>query len=235
MIPVVLGIIASSRQVGGLPPGVYQFTIYGDCNQTGGTIVYSDSSNPFPSGSIYTNTGLTVQYNGDFVYNNYNYNATSGSVTALAPCYRSWVTYADCNSYRDGGTPTTYYTAWVDSTLQNGVAVYTESTLTTSAGSITFTYSGMVYVLAGGTINNIATCFYSLLYNTSSCGAIDNLTFYTTSLATSNNALLGAGAILYADTGSTLLTNDTIYRYGYSTYITTNDFGVVNGEMSCPT
>lgn len=235
MIPVVLGIIASSRRVGGLPPGVYQFTIYGDCDQTGGTIVYSNSSNPFPGGGIYTNTGLTIPYEGNFVYDYYNYYASGGSVTAVSPCYRSWVTYADCNSYRDGGTPTTYYTAWVDSTLQNGVPVYTDSALTTSAGSITFTYSGMVYVLAGGTIDNVATCFYSLLCNTIGCGAGDNLTFYTTSLATSNNALLGAGAILYTDTGSTLLTNSTIYRYGNSTYITTDAIGIVNDEISCPT
>jgi hypothetical protein len=230
MIPVVLGIIASSRRVGGLPPGVYQFTIYSDCNQTDGTIVYSNSSNPFPGDSIYTNTGLTVQYNGNFVYNNYNYNATAGSVTALAPCYRSWDTYADCNSYRDGGTPTTYYTAWVDSTLQNGVPVYTDSTLTTSAGGITFAYSGMVYVLAGGTINGFGACVYSWPYSNLGCGQADNTTFYTTTTS------ISIGTVIYNSPDlNGRLAGRSLYRYGYNTYFNTDIDGVVESINSCPT
>ena len=231
MIPVVLGIIASSRRVGGLPPGVYQFTIYGDCDQTGGTIVYSNSSNPFPGGGIYTNTGLTIPYEGNFVYDYYNYYASAGSVTAQAPCYRSWGTYADCNSYRDGGAPTTYYTAWVDSTLQNGVPVYTDSALTTYAGSITFTYSGMVYVLTAGVITSTSACVYSWPYSSNfGCGQADTATFYTTTTS------ISIGTIIYSNDGlGGRLAALSLYRYGYNTYVNTDIDGVVESINSCPT
>lgn len=214
----------------------YQFTIYSDCNQSGGgTTVWSDDSTPFPGGSIYTDDGLTIQYNGDFVYNYDNYNATAGSVTELSPCYRSWVTYADCNSYRDGGTTTTYYTAWVDSTLQDNVVMYTDSTLINTAGSITFVYSGILYSTAAmGSITNTTTCVYSLPYNTNDCGASDTATFYTSSLATTNNGL--QGVTLYGNINLTSpIANTTIYRYLYNTYITTDSLGVVDAEISCPT
>jgi len=217
----------------GLATCPYQFTIYGDCNQSGGgTTVWSDDSTPFPGGSIYTDEGLTIQYNGNFVRSNYNYNATAGSVTALYPCYRSWVTYADCNSYRDGGTPTTYYRAWLDSTLQNGVAVYTDSNLTVPVGFVTFAYAGILYTAHTGAITSTAACVYSWPYNISGCGQPDllNTYFYTTTTS------ISIGTIIYSNDGlGGRLAALSLYRYGYNTYFNTDINGVVESINSCPT
>ena len=217
----------------GLATCPYQFTIYGDCNQSGGgTTVWSDDSTPFPGGSIYTDEGLTNGYSGDFVYDNYNYNALAGSVTALYPCYRSWVTYADCDSYRDGGTTTTYYTAWVYSTLQNNVVMYTDSTLINNAGSITFVYSGILYNTNYGSITNTTTCVYSWPYNQSGCGQPDSggTYFYTTTIS------ISIGTIIYNSSAlAGRLASLSIYRYGYNTYLNTDIDGVVESINSCPT
>jgi len=228
MIPVVLGTIASSRR------GSDSYTVAVDCAGNAPYTIYVLPGQPISTGTntiVYTNNSLTTLLtNTSFVYLNYTYAVDSnGLIYYAAVCYRSWVTYADCNSYRDGGTPTTYYTRWVDSTLQNGVPVYTDSTLTTYAGSITFTYSGMVYVLTAGVITSTAVCGYSWPYSNSGCGQVDTALFYTTTTS------ISIGTIIYNSPDLQGRITVNIYRYGYNTYFGMDVDGVVESINSCPT
>lgn len=217
-------------------PTIYSYSVYDNCDNSNATTVYSYSSSISEGAELYTDDSLTTTFEGQFVYNSDVWTATNGYVTYNQPCSREWITYATCNEERDGGTPTNYYTAYADSTLQVNVTLYTDSSLTTSITASQFIYSGIVYNLTNGVITSFTSCIYSLTYNPYNCGASDSNTLYTPSNQISNAGLLANNAVLYtSEFLDTSINNATVYRYGYSTFITTNGGGVVDTEVSCPT
>jgi hypothetical protein len=213
------------------------FEIYSDCDNTFLADVWNDTGILENGSYIYTSIDLSTPYEGSFVYNGYNFTSdVNGLVTIGAPCVREWITYAGCNEYRDASTPTTLYTAYAAATLEVGVTLYGDDILSAPTSVSTFIYSGMIYNLSSGVIQSISSCVYSLPYNTSGCGYSDSSSFFTTVGTTDNEALRDNSAILYTDIElNYLISNTTVYRNGYNTYIDTNVNGVVSSVNSCPT
>jgi hypothetical protein len=242
MIPVVLGTIASSRRN---QPASDSYTVAVDCAGSGPFTIYVLPGKPISTGTntiVYTNNSLTTLLtNTSFVYLNYTYSVDgSGLITGAAVCYRQWLGYSGCNSYRDNPSiSNNYYTAFSQTTLQTGVIVYTDPELLTPiTDGTSFVADGVIYTSSGaaepGAITSTAACVYSILYNTTGCGLGNYITFYTYSSTLDNYSLIGY--TIYANSDPTVpITNASIYRYDNITYLLTNDIGVVVNVITCPT
>jgi hypothetical protein len=218
-LPSYSSYIAFTDCTGG---GQYEiFTVYG-ASLTNGTRVWSDSAR----------TELLVE--ATFVYNNVSYNTNNnGDIYSNSWCgVYSWIIYHTCNNDRDATGGETYYTAYRDSALQVGVTLFTDDLLTTPATVSQVVYAGMVYYLVNGVIQSVDTCMYSLPYSIYGCGQYDADNFYTNSTGVSNASLYGVYA---RNSAGVTMTNLTIYRYGYGTYIQTDGTGQIGTEFSCPT
>jgi len=193
---------------------------------------------------VYTDDALTTLLNGGSFYyegpgvprGNY-ITDSNGVVTLGSYCYNTWATYADCNSYRDNGGTTNYYTFYADAILQVGVTVYTDTALTIIFANSTFVRNGQVYTTDGnGDISTITNCVYSLPYSNSGCNQADYLTIYTSTTYTTFNQLYNNSVTLYSDSSLTSpAAFITLYKYGESVFIGTDGFGVVNSINNCST
>lgn len=242
MIPVVLGTIASSRRN---QPASDSYTVTVDCAGSGPFTIYVLPGKPISTGTntiVYTNNSLTTLLtNTSFVYLNYTYAVNEdGLIYYAAVCYRQWLGYAECNSYRDNPSVwNNYYTAFSQTTLQTGVIVYTDPELLTPiTDGTSFVADGVICTSSGvantGAITSTAACVYSIPYNTTGCGEGNTSSFYTYSSTLDNYNLIGQTIFTYSDPSGPI-TNASIYRNGYITYLLTNVSGVVVNVINCPT
>jgi len=134
-------------------------TVYSDCNNGGTEEVYPYSyTNPFPNGTaIYINSDRTTEHTSfSFVYldEQYDYVATSSFTTHVGKCRDEYTGTISCSD----GTPLSIFVS-KDTALQVGIYLYTDTFLTTTLNSTTFSYGGVRYTTGvTGLVTSVFTC-----------------------------------------------------------------------------
>ena len=130
------------------------YTIASSCDSPLNSSIYTVPGDGF-SGFIYNDPTLSVLRNTPFSIGGVLYEVSGGLVTSTSPCYpTSWEIKDSCY----GSPPYLIYTSSYDTILQNGVAVFLDSGLTTPFPSASFAYSGIIYYTSLGVITGTAIC-----------------------------------------------------------------------------
>jgi hypothetical protein len=227
MIPVVLGIIASSIG-GGTPPIYSSYTVTTDCAGSSPYDVYTEYGLTIIIGrTIFSDPELTTRLvETSFIYNNKTYSTDSnGDITTALFCYNSFTIYDDC----DNANPSTVYTLY-DSVPEIGTLLYTDPELTSLLTNVAlfiynnsrFRTNGGGEILAPSSGPAVCPTAYTI-YN--DCAQTTSDTVY------SESTTFEVGMTLYIDDNlSTPYSGSFIY--GSTIYTATS--GVVDYSGDCP-
>lgn len=139
--------------------------------------------------------------------------------------YNTWTFTENCA----GGMNVTVYTAVSDMVIQAGVALYTDSGLTTPVSASVLSYANQYISLSAGVVQSVTPCLQPFTYNTIGCISSDTLTAYITS----SNGDVNVDDYVYASPDSTNPLNGRFYQSTQSKEFDTDGFGRVTATRVC--
>ena len=144
---------------------------------------------------------------------------------SVVQTYNTWTFTENCA----GGMNVTVYTAVSDMVIQAGVALYTDSGLTTPVSASVLSYANQYISLSAGVVQSVTPCLNATVYNTFNCISSDTSTAYITG----PNSDIDVGDYVYASPDSTNPLIGTFYQSTQLKEFDTDSYGRVAAVRSC--
>lgn len=144
---------------------------------------------------------------------------------SVVQTYNTWTFTENCA----GGMNVTVYTAVSDMIIQAGVALYTDSELTTPVSDSALSYAWQYISISAGVVQSVTPCLNATVYNTFNCISSDTSIAYITG----PNSDVDVDDYVYASPDSTNPLNGTFYQSSQFKEFDTDVFGKVTAVRMC--